>query len=1616
MTFKNHIRLLTAFMLVSTAAASEIEVRISEDGATIGNRHMERVLSTGSGRLTTARIINKRAGTTALPTQCDEFRLRVSQGTDKPDTDIWLTTADFSVQELKAYAPPGTAGGKGVVATLFNAEHKISVTVNYELAPDDFYMHKFLKITSEKPVTIERIDVEALCLPDAEQPYQLKCIYAQGKWSPGLGQPLYTTKSGTFWGMEFPAADNVVEGCRMSCGYLWGRTLKPGEGHISHKAVCGVSDDPAFNQECFFDYINRIRVRPLRLQVQYNSWFDFGAGVDSKKFSDTVAFIHNKLVKERGGKPLRTYVIDDGWQDTGEGVTWTDRAWKVNAKFDPSFKGSFEAVRDAGSTLGLWLSPGCNFGASAMVPRYRAAGFEALDNYMSLAGPKYMDLLEKRMVELTKSGVTYFKLDGLFGHLFTRDFELHGAPYGLPEMPQLGLDGIGTSDKRLNDARYDELKTYYLVAGTERLIEIFASMTEANPDVYIVISNGAWLSPWWLMHIDSCWMIMAGDAAGGADRTGELVYRDGVYHEIVKKENTQFPICAIFNHEPKKTSTGESKETFRNYLYMNMSRGTGFIELYLKTALLQDRDWDVLAEGIQWAHAIFPTFHRARMHGGNPRDKEVYGYTAWIQDQGYISIHNQSDEEREYTFTLDRAFGLIQDSGKFYLSSPIEDSLKGLKSRYSYGDTIRLKLRPKEIRILNFDKTERDWSQLKALQENWVSWVDPDTEEPDFHVPETFGAFKLKAQNDARMARWREADQGLIAAARSLIKRVVPKQADLFAVEGIPADDGKDVFEIESVGGKIVLRGNNPVSVASALNWYLKHYAKCHLSWCGDQLNLPKPLPPVLTKVRLVNPSRYSVYFNYCTLSYSAAWWDWKRWEREIDFMAMNGINMPLGVTGIEGAWYHTLLRMGFTDAEARKYLAGPAYQAWQWMQNIEGYGGPLPKSWIDTHIELGRRILDRERELGMTPIQQGFSGAVPRLLKEKFPDAAMKQQRDWFGFVGTMQLDPADPLFTKMGRIFLEEQQRLFGTSHFYGSDPFHESSPPSTDPEYLKQVGETITALLVGHDPKATWCMQSWSIRKPIATAVPKDRLLVLDLGGRWKTTEAFWGYPFVAGMIHNFGGNTRMFGGLAHLAVNPFREALEAEPNCCGMGLFAEGIEQNPVYYDLAFDLIWRNEGVALEPWLREYARRRYGAPSAAAEETWRLLNDTIYSSANNSSVFAARPAIDIRNADPNYPITMAYDPAKVFKAWQLLLSDADTLKGSAGYRYDVVDVGRQVLGDLAQAVHWEVANAFLDGDPKAFAEASGQFLDLFADADALCGTEPVLSYRRWLRSAQAWATTPEERTLYNFNANMLITHWGGDFVPFIFDYSWREWGGLIGDYYRGRWARFHAMLADRMAKGEGWSEAGLKLSYHRPVLDADPFYKSLYVWEMEWIRADRSFDSNTVGDPVVTALALQAKYEPLAERLFSEAGIKQWNGYKHRVRELHLAEERGRRVYHWTPAIVGAEWREVAFDITSYLEAGSEFELMLARETGGELAIRGIVVEQDGVPVAKDQHDGYTGRNGREDGNKNNVYRFHLQMVVPNAMYTVKATLRMEPSEKSNGAVWLKQAPETDRTEQ
>ena len=162
--------------------------------------------------------------------------------------------------------------------------------------------------------------------------------------------------------------------------------------------------------------------------------------------------------------------------------------------------------------------------------------------------------------------------------------------------------------------------------------------------------------------------------------------------------------------------------------------------------------------------------------------------------------------------------------------------------------------------------------------------------------------------------------------ARELIRRTIGNRDEAFDIRiGEPREDGKDWFSLYGENGRIVLEGNNGISVASAFKAWLEDCCHCQVSWCGDNLALPESLPIPTEKVTRVSPYKYRYYLNYCTFNYTMSWWQETRWQKEIDFMAMNGINAPLAVTGQSSVWQRVYNRLGLsTEAVSYTLLTLP--------------------------------------------------------------------------------------------------------------------------------------------------------------------------------------------------------------------------------------------------------------------------------------------------------------------------------------------------------------------------------------------------------------------------------------------------------------------------------------------------------------------------------------------------------------------------------------------------------------------------------------------------------------------------------------------------------------------
>lgn len=734
MMVENRIRgILKGLLLFFSICVSA--VMQAEDVKVLENSFLKRKINVENGVLKTSEIENKLSGKHLASLSNEEFRLILSEVFFSNTPDICLTAKDFKVN--------GLSGNRDkVIAELENKEYGINLKIYYLLDSKNFYGHKYMEIISEKYWIIKLLDIEALSFRDVYQPYRAKdMMWTTDKFLPALGQPLYTLETATFWGIEFPASWNRVENGTMYCGYQSAVELQPGQIYTTYRSVFGVGDDGRYIKDAFLTYIDKIRAIPFGLHIQYNSWFDFGGSITQKKFLGSLNTLHQELVEKRGCKPFDIYVIDDAWQNSRPGrsplADWSRGMYKVNELvFDPELKTVREAIEKKGSKMGLWASPACLFGATANLEVLHDKGLETLvggtnkrtgkkDMAMCMTGERYLGLLEEALLRMVRMGAEYFKLDGIFGNMKYRFFPV-AQGMGTPVMTNLERSGIVANDPRLKAVEYDEMKRIYITRSTEKLIGIFNKMRKLNPNVRIMCHNGATISPWWLMTTDVLSLVNQQDGAQGKDRNSQLCYRDAIYYQTLVTDNNQIPINSIFNHEPSKDGGrfGDSiPEVFRNYFFMSISRGTAMVELYFTVKALTQEEFDIVADGLKWLYKMYPAFKRSRMHGSNPlgkhtfnernvalkgidmdRDTEVYGYTGWTEDIGYVSIHNPKSTKEKYSFTLDRNFGLIPGNNvSYFLSSPMSDKIKNMKKQWKYGDTIEVEIAPKDVLILNFE-------------------------------------------------------------------------------------------------------------------------------------------------------------------------------------------------------------------------------------------------------------------------------------------------------------------------------------------------------------------------------------------------------------------------------------------------------------------------------------------------------------------------------------------------------------------------------------------------------------------------------------------------------------------------------------------------------------------------------------------------------------------------------------------------------------------------------------------------------------------------------------------------------------------------------------------------
>eukprot|EP00249_Psilotum_nudum_P007292 c20452_g2_i1 orf=151-2541(-) len=731
------------------------------------------------------------------------------------------------------------------------------------------------------------------------------------------------------------------------------------------------------------------------------------------------------------------------------------------------------------------------------------------------------------------------------------------------------------------------------------------------------------------------------------------------------------------------------------------------------------------------------------------------------------------------------------------------------------------------------------------------------------------------------------------SAATGVLHRLIPSHAESFEFRIVSKEEcgGKACFQIKNhpLAGKtgspeISITGTTGVELCAGLHWYLKYWCGVHVSWektGGTQMgSVPQPgaLPRVNgAGIRVQRPVAWSYYQNAVTSSYSFVWWDWKRWEEEIDWMALQGINLPLAFTGQEAIWKKVFQspKFNLSKPELDDFFGGPAFLAWSRMGNLHGWGGPLPQTWLDQQLDLQKRILAHMRQLGMTPVLPAFSGNVPSALQRIFPSAKITQLSNWNTVNGdkrwccTSLLDPTDAHFVEIGKAFVQQQiEEYGGSSHIYNCDTFNENDPPTNDPTFISSLGAAVYEGMHAGDNDAVWLMQGWIFTsdsefwqppqmQALLHSVPLGRMVVLDLFAEvrpeWQKSDHFYGIPYIWCMLHNFAGNTEMYGALDAVASGPVEARTSANSTMVGVGMCMEGIEQNPVVYDLMAEMAFHSDIVKLDDWIKTYSIRRYGTDSRGTQKAWDILHKTVYNcsdglQAHNTDIIVKFPDVDADSMNLTVvPGHLWYATGDAIRALHSLLQSSELLRNVPTYRYDVVDLTRQVLAKLANQMYYDVLTAYQAKDVDKMEQKRESLLQLLSDMDNLLSSNEGFLLGPWIESAKALATTTEELQLYEWNARTLVTMWfdnTADQPSQLRDYGNRYWNGLLADYYLPRASLYFHLL-------------------HKSILEDTTFpYET---WRRKWIfltnawqGATNAYPLKAKGDAISIATLLSQKY--------------------------------------------------------------------------------------------------------------------------------------------------------------
>jgi alpha-N-acetylglucosaminidase len=693
------------------------------------------------------------------------------------------------------------------------------------------------------------------------------------------------------------------------------------------------------------------------------------------------------------------------------------------------------------------------------------------------------------------------------------------------------------------------------------------------------------------------------------------------------------------------------------------------------------------------------------------------------------------------------------------------------------------------------------------------------------------------------------------APAQGVLQRLMPHLAPQFELALVPTPDHKDYFRITGTRGHIRVEAATLPTLLYGVNWYLKYVAHLQISTNGFQLgssNLTLPAPNAPIEKPALYRWRYALNENVD--GYSAPYWDQKRWQHEIDILALSGTNAVLIERGMDLILYQTFRDAGYSDEAIRNWIVQPAHQNWQLMGNMCCFEAPISMELLEKRSRSAQQLIATLRGLGIMPVLPGYYGIVPADFASIHPGAHVITQGDWNGFTRPGWLDPLDSNFDKLADSFYRHQHALYGDSAIYDMEIFQEGGAAGDVP--VPAAAKKVQQALMRTHPDALWMLLGWQQNptQELLSSLDTSRVLIAEIEQgripREDRDREFRGASWLYGGLWEFGGRTTMGAPVYDYAVRLPEMAKRAGSHIVGTAIFTEGLDTNPFAFDLYTEMAWHADPVDLGRWTDEYVVRRYGGDDSHARRAWQILLKTAYGyradgnmqhgerDASHDSLFNSQPSLTALRAATWSPDVMRYDPKDFGPALTELLEVAPALRSTETYRYDVVDVARQAMANESRRLLPLIKQAYDAKDKVAFARLTREWLHDMELQDKLLQTSPFFLLGRWLSFVPPWASSAAELDRLNYDARSILTTWGdrkaSEFG--LHEYGNRDWAGLTSEYYMPRWQMYFDSLYDSLATGES------------------PKSIDWYAFGDRWNRGKKGYNAEPQGDSYAAALAI------------------------------------------------------------------------------------------------------------------------------------------------------------------